>query len=234
MAATEIPQNQLDQLLAYVLDQRTDNIRELLVRNGYAQANDLSKADLQIVFLGAIKDSEPFRNDVSAYLTGLVQDKALSFVQQPRQTTFNMVEAFKGNWGDAKKPKGSKKLNASGDGFLNDTGPTTPATTATPSSSGSFWSTLGSVVNKDTLTSLFNTGLSAVSTKLQSNATKSSEANALELERIRLQQIQAQAAATAAGGGTKPAGLSTGAIVGIAVGGVAVLGLIIFLATKKK
>lgn len=250
MPDNQIPQSQLDKLLAYVMDQRTDNVRELLARNGYAQAQSLTKDQLSTAFLKALKDSETFRSDVSAYLTGLVQEIStsnLSFVGQPERTTMSMVGQPGENNLNAegnKSPHGSKKLSATG--YLNEVGDagagwsadasgkiTTNAAPPTTAGGSGFFKTLGSLVNKDTLTSLFNTGLTAVSTKLQSNAAKSSEQNALELERIRLQQIQAQATLAAQGGGTK-SGLSTGAIVGIAIGGVALLGTIIYLATKKK
>jgi hypothetical protein len=56
----------------------------------------------------------------------------------------------------------------------------------------------------------------------------------LELERLRLQQIQAQKDLQAAGGGLQGTGGMPGwAIATLAIGGVAVVGTIIYFAVKK-
>lgn len=239
MASQTISKKNLDQIMAYVITRRADQLRELLNRNGYASAANLSREDVQRSFLKAIKDSPSFRQDASQFFAEMVvndsKDTAMAF------------STNKGQWRTigSNKPKGSKKLNAvgvlnetgdAGEGWTADTSTGTKTPTPTSSTSGgSFWNTLGSVVNKDTLTSLFNTGLGAVSTSLQAKANKDSEERALELERIRLQQIQAQKDLKEAAGGDTPkdSGLPGWAVASIVVGGLAIVGTVVYLIAKK-
>jgi hypothetical protein len=215
----EIPQNQMDILLAEVLTNNIEDVRQLLVSNGVAGAESMGKTDLKIAFLKAIKDSASFRDSASRFLSSLVQSQA------------NFTGAGNLNFGIG-------IYDDPTDPIPTESNPTATTPVVKPAAStGSFWNTLGGVANQDNLNKLFSTGLDTLSTSLKSKANKASEERALELERIRLEQIQAQKDLVSAGGkvpGTTSTGLSTGAKVGIGIGGAVLLGVIIYLVVRKK
>lgn len=236
MANQTIPKRELDELVAYVITHRADQLRELLTRNGFVSAQNLSKEDVQRAFLKAVKDSPSFRMDASQFFSTVVQNDAgasVGFASQPGSL----------NWTETHSPFGSSKFNATGSGFAPkiitaggmDAAAAAAASTPTPApvAKSSFWSTLGSVANKDTLTALLNTGLGAVSTSLTAKANKGSEERALELERLRLQQIQAQKDLKATPG-SPVSGMPKWAKVSLVIGGVALVGTVIYLVARKK
>jgi hypothetical protein len=216
MADEKMPKGRMDELVAYVITNRVDDVRQLLTRNGFADAPALATEDVQVAFLKAIKDSASFRDDVSEYLSALVQDMSsenASFVQQPNLNLF-----------------GADDIST-----MNTTagaGSTTPTTTTTQKSS--FWSTLGGVASKENLSKLFNTGLDTLSTKLKNDANKASEERALELERLRLQQLQTQKEITGSGGAPTKKGMPGWAIGLIVVGGLGLVGTVLYFALRKK
>lgn len=220
MAKNEIPKKQLDLFIADMLDNHIEDVRQLLNNNG-VPANGLSKADLQIAFLKAVKDSESFRGEASRYMASLAQAKSnFTGVQNKTMLGFGDPDDWNVSGGD-----GVTAYQAAA------TGVAAPATST--GSTSSFWSTLGGVANQQNLNNLFGTGLDVLSTKLKSDANKGSEERALELERLRLQQIYATGDVQARNAALPNKGLSTGAIIGISLGGVAVIGLIVYLAVKK-
>jgi hypothetical protein len=220
----EIPQNQMDLLLAEVLTNHIEDVRHLLVSNGVAGAESMGSNDLKIAFLKAIKDSASFRDSASRFLSSLVQTQANNF------TGAGNLNFGIGIYDDPTDPVPS-------DSNPTTTSATTPVVKPT-TATGSFWSTLGGVANQDNLNKLFSTGLDTLSTTLKNKANKDSEERALELERIRLEQIQAQKDLVNAGGKvpgtTTSTGLSTGAKIGIGVGGAVLIGVVIYLVVRKK
>jgi hypothetical protein len=206
----KISQDQLDELLGYVAANNPEDIRVLLRRNGY-NSDSLASNDLTIAFLKAIKDNGTFRQDVADYLTGMLQhSQQMSFVSNSKQTNFNVVSLAEANTGVA-----------------GATDPVKTTTSTTTSGKSSFWDNLASSQN---VNSLLNTGLSVLSTSLQSKANKDSEERALQAKALDLQIAQTNAAAAAAGGNKKP--VNVWAIVGI-IGGLAVIGMVIYLVSKK-
>ena len=215
------PQKRMDDVLAYVLGNRINDVRQLLVNNGVVGAGSFSDQQVRVAFLKAIKDSESFRSNLASYLTSLVQEEStasfvdqpgMSFVQQPT-LDFTMNTSALGS---------AAAAAASGT-------TTTATTTPTTTSKTSFWSTIGGLASKDNLQTIFNTGLNVAATSLTAKANKESEERALQLEAIRLQQIQAQKELAA----TEKKGLSTGAWIGIVLGIAAIVTVIVIVKKKK-
>lgn len=217
-----IPQKRMDELVAYVFQNKTDDVRNLLTINGVTDAASMPTADVQRAFLKAVKDNSGFRSQASNYFSTLVSGQNFvkqPFVNQPNQPFVSQPY-----------------VNAVNDAYTVDqvieaTAPT-GGTTTTPvkTTSGSFWSNLGGLASKENLNKLFNTGLDTLSNKLQNDANRSSEERALELERLRLQQLQTQQTLGAA---QKP-GLPGWGIALIVVGSLAVVGTVIYLVVRKK
>lgn len=222
---TTLPKKQMDVLLADMLQNDMAGIRGLLTNNGIIDVSSFSDKDTKLAFLKAIKDSASFRSDLANYLTAKVQGKQ-NFIRQPMAMDF------------VDQPKlgfvSTDDISTAGSASTAATpavGTYTAPTTTTTTQKSSFWSTLGGLASKENLQSLFNTGLNVASTSLQNKANKESEERALELERLRLEQINAQKELAASGGLKK--GLSTGAWIGIGLGGVALIVTIILLTRKK-
>lgn len=91
----QFSQAQLDQILGVVVYDHTDDVKQMLRDNGISLPENVSQNEVTVAFLKAIKDSEPFRNYLSDYLTGMVQYEAeKSFVSQPGQY-YNATETEK-------------------------------------------------------------------------------------------------------------------------------------------
>ena len=261
----QIPKKEFDSFLATMLANNTEDVRTLLVSNGFSEASDMGSDDVSKMFLKAVKDSDQFRKVASEYMATLAKksagvlvavEKGLNFIPQPQFQGFVSQPSFQGFveqpafqgfvaqpafQGFNQKKNGSFK-NVDGDWWddynspvsttsTNTSNTSTPTTTTTTKSTGSFWDSLAGVASKENLSNLFNTGLGVLGNKLNADSTKASEERALELERIRLEQIRA--AQQGGGGANATPGLSTGAIVGIAIGGIVVIGTIIYLVAKK-
>lgn len=82
----QFSQAQLDQILGVVVYDHTDDVKQMLRDNGISLPENVSQNEVAVAFLKGIKDSEPFRNYLSDYLTGMVQYEAeKSFVSQSGQ-----------------------------------------------------------------------------------------------------------------------------------------------------
>jgi len=201
----------MDRLLSTVLKNHTEEVRALLINNGITGADGMGKADLQIAFLKAVKDSASFRADASRFLTSLVQAQSANF----SGSYLNL-----GIW------EGEDDIPAD-----NNPIPTKAATDTKAKSS--FWDSLAGVASTDNLNKLFGTGLDTLSNSLKAKANRQSEERALELERLRLEQLNVQKDIQSGGGILPGSGMSLGAKIAIGVGVAGVVGIIIYLAVKK-
>lgn len=192
------------QLLAVYLNDNIKAAISLLNVNGVDIPGSAPKSTVTVAFLKAITDSAQFRNQASTALT--------NYVQSMNQSN-GFIPAFRNAVSEDPEPWLGQAY--------------TPEDAAPPAKK-SIWDTLGGVFTPDVIKSGINTGLGAVSTSIQSKANSKSEQNALELERLRLAQIQAGNESGASAGG-----MSSGAKIGIAVGAIAVVGIIIFMVAKK-
>lgn len=223
MTDAKLSKRKMDEVVAFVLTNRMGDVQQLLARNGVS-TEGMNPAALQVAFLKAVKDSQAFRDDVSGYLSALVQDQA-SFVSQP-QLGF-VEEPYLNTVTLADMAKEAAKSSSSG-AAAGAAGSTSKTTTG-----GTFWSSLGGLASTENLNKLFNTGLDTLSNKLKNDSNKSSEERALELERLRLQQLQAQTDLKKVDGQNKKT-LPGWGIALIAVGGLVVVGTVIYLAVRKK
>lgn len=223
MTDAKLSKRKMDEVVAFVLTNRMGDVQQLLARNGVS-TEGMNPAALQVAFLKAVKDSQAFRDDVSGYLSALVQDQA-SFVSQP-QLGF-VEEPYLNTVTLADMAKEAAKSSSSG-AAAGAAGSTSKTTTGS-----SFWSSLGGLASTENLNKLFNTGLDTLSNKLKNDSNKSSEERALELERLRLQQLQAQTDLKKVDGQNKKT-LPGWGIALIAVGGLVVVGTVIYLAVRKK
>lgn len=223
-----LSKNKMRQALAQTMQYPSD-LRQMLLNNGIANAESLNDYDTQIATLKAVKDSASFRSDLANFMTEMVKSSTkkgvasnfvsqgdLGFVAQQRSLNFGALDTPLSN---TVSLGGSSSSGAAAAG----------GSTSTSNGGGDFWSALGGLATTQNLQSLFNTGLGAVSSSLQSKANSQSEAAALALEQTKLQELQTQQQLNAAGVG----GLSTGAWIGIGAG-VLVLTIILVVALRKK
>lgn len=220
-----------DRIIAYIMVNQPEDVKAMLKASGYAYPD--STVGVQHAFLKAIKDDPAFRANLVTYATEKARTRGkMNFVSQPAMTA-GFVSQPAMTMGFVSQPQSMLNIVTiappTGSGSITTDTLATNNTATTNTTKTSFWDKLGSAFTADTIKTVVNTGLGAVSTKLQSNANTKSEENALELERIRLAQIEAQNA-----GKGIVTGLSTGAIVAIGLAGLLIIGLIIYAVKKKK
>jgi len=204
-----INQQQVEELLADFLFNNKPKAVELLNLNGVIVSNSTPIEAVQIAFLKAMMDSPNFRNQASAVLYDHLQ----------RSSHYNYVDQFYGLFG-------TEDIQDS----PTTTKSTSTATTSTEKKSG-LGGFLGQIFTPDVIKTGINTGLTILSNKSSQAAADSSQQAALEAQRNQLAIIQAQAEAAK----TQPKkGMSTGAIIGITVGSLAVVGTLIWLVVKMK
>ncbi len=229
------PEN-VSRLLAGYLTEKKDEAANLLRVNGISVNALSTQSDIRLAYLKAIKDSDQFRSSASTALTKFVQsitDKS-NFVDNLGFCFVDNVDTRTGvdnlsfvNNDDHLNTIGIAPTTINPNYASGVTSTTAPSTTTTKTG---FWSSLGNIFTPEVIQTGVKTGLGALSTKLQSDANASSEANALRLEELRLQQMQAQAEINK----TSPASkMSTGAKVAIGVGVAALVGTVIWLAVRK-
>lgn len=195
-----VSQAHVDVLLADFMQDKKKML-DLLHKNGIKVGNTLSLKVVQTAFLKAIKDSDHFRQQVTAALT-----QHSNFVDNMQYLNETGTDA---------------------EPWLGGTPTTTSTTTTSTTKTKSFF---GSIFTPELIQSGIKTGLEKISADSTAKARQQSEQNALELERIRLEQINAQANANK----NKPAGMSTGLKVGLIVGGIAVVGTVIWLVVRAR
>lgn len=233
----KISEKQLDQVIGYALANHRNDIINALVQSGYANANALKDSDLGVAFLKAVKDSASFRGRISQILTEMVQKEkgqSKSFVNQP-VADLDVTGGMFDNYFNVIDHISTEQINRNLETVTGSSDYNVPNTTSTTNTKTqtAFGSALSGLVTSDTLSKVFNVGLDALSTKLQTSANKGSEERALQLKAYELQIAALNAAGKT--GNTSTSSFPTWAKVSLAVVGAAGIGLLVYkLATKKK
>lgn len=163
-------------LLAEFLDNNKDAAIRLLQVHGVDMPAISTKREVRIAFLKAIKDSELFRKDAARLLAASVDSRgAANFIGQPG--------AYLNETGDAEPWYGDLKATPT---------TTTTTTSTTTKSGGGFWSSLGKIFTPEIIQKGINTGLDSLNAKMQSDANKVGEQNAIAYEAEKTRQMQAQ------------------------------------------
>jgi hypothetical protein len=189
----------------------------LLKKYGVAVDNSYSNEELIVGTLAAVQSKERFREDLKNLLTETTS-QALSFTGEEGMNFFyadgpTIYDIFDDNTSSAAT--------------------TQPSSTAGTTTAQKQKTALGSLLSdKDTLKNILGTGLNVLSTSLtsKSNQKLADKALAIETEKTK------QAALSYGGGGAQPTaknGWSTGAIIGVTLLGIVVLGGTIYLATRN-
>lgn len=220
--------NNVSLLLAHYLKKDEEGAVKLLKVYGVSISPLSSSRQIRFAFLKAIKENEQFRMDVAKILASRVPSKgqkpAHQFVNQPAASAdFINQPAFQNLFG------------------AEDVGGTTTSTgttssTGTSSGGGGFWDTLGNIFSKEVIQKGINTGLDALSAKMQADANKTTEQNALALEEERLKQLQTQLEIEKARA-NKPPGSSMPTWAKWAIGGgvglIVIIGVVALTRRKK-
>lgn len=218
--------NNVSALLAHFLKNNESTAIKMLEVYGVSMPVFATSGQVRVAFLKAIKDNEAFRADASKMLSSTIPTRpnkkefvnqpavALDFISQPAFHNFSEGDVW----------------NAPAD---STTGSTSGSSGS--SSGGGFWSTLGGIFSKEVIQKGINTGLDALSSKLQANANKTTEKNALALEAERLKQLQTQLEIERARA-NQPlgAGMPTWAKWAIGVGVAAILLISVVVIVRKK
>jgi hypothetical protein len=211
----------------YVVQNKKSDVLGLLLRNGVVVPSNASDVTIALAVTNLLKVSKTFYNEFSKLLVN--QDVVYGMSANMSGSYSNMSGSYANAIGDSAfcKDTTNKKLfptsykNACEDSSTFDTSifnPSTKDTKPKDTSSNSGWLNTG----LDLLQKGFQGYL-----QLDDNRTKRELADAS----VRL----SESGATIPTDGTPPPkGLSTGAIVGISLLGVTVVGLVVYLVVKKK
>ena len=219
-------------LLSYQVVNDKDSLVKLLKRNGIQMPENASDAEITSAVLLASAKSPNFKKELASLLASSAKpagEKFSSFVGQDMGFTgiddfsFTGMEGFENQVGS---PAPALKISA------------TPTATIAPAvaakgktgvgkalaSIGNFFKT--SVLTKENVDTALQIGLTKINAKTQAKA------NQVAQEGVILQQYQDEIRNQQAA--SQKQGLSTGAWIGIGLGVAAVVGIVIFFATRKK
>jgi hypothetical protein len=251
--ATLTHPNTMRILLANFFKDSKDQAVSLLQKSGIAISNSAPARQVQIAWLKAMKDSASFRAAAADKLTHYVTIVKAKITEPAKGASSNFVGSY-GRYYNVLDDTSSMQDVYSSDTSANDTsgvtssvlnsgvfstdtgtsntgtGTSTASTSqgASGTSSGGFWSTLGSIFTPKVIQQGISTGLQAYSTNLTASANASSEKNALAVEQSRLAQAQLAA--------QKPsAGLSSGwkVAIGVTIALVLITAVAVFAHRKK-
>jgi hypothetical protein len=218
-------------LLAYQVVNDKDSLVKLLKRNGIQMPQNPSDTELTSAVLLASAKSANFKKELASLLASSAKpagEKFSSFVGQDMGFTgiddfsFTGMEGFENQIGS---PAPALKISA------------TPSVTVQPTvakektgvgkvlaSIGNFFKT--SVLTKENVDTAIQIGLTKINTQTQAKANQVAQEGAV------LQQYQDEIRNQQAA--SQNQGLSTGAWIGIGLGVAALVGIVIFFATRKK
>lgn len=251
-----VPPSHMDNLLAYVLGNKKQDLVALLQKHSVAVTSASSIATVQIAVLAAIRDDQDFRNDFSVYLGNLVKKDSVAaknnnFIGQPvylnASGKMNAVDDYSyiDYSQDSVSDADMNNVNyAVSPGLATISGAAPASAVIAPGSistqapgssqvgggsSGGFWSNLGSAFNAATISNIINTGVNVYGAKLQADANKGLAQNALTAQQLKLAQINAQNQ-----GKQLSTGMSGWAIAGLILGIAGIITVIVIVAKKKK
>jgi len=206
-----------------------DKVIALLKKYGVAVDNSYSNDELIVGVLTAVQANARFRQDLSNLLTQTTSE-SLSFTGESGMQFFYAA-------GDAEATDPWASItnfyakNNPGQAIGGNNGPVANIPTSTTTTQKS---ALGSLLSdKNTLSSILNTGLSTLSTSLTNKSNQKLANTALAIETEKTKQAQA----AVAGGGAVPgkgAPMSMGLKIGLAVGGAVLLTFVIVMLVKPK
>ena len=222
-------------LLAYQVVNDKESLVKLLKRNGIQMPANPSDAELTSAVLLASAKSPNFKRELATLLASSAKpagDKFSSFVGQEMDFTgiddfsFTGMEGFEnGNGSGVKSPAPVLKISPTPTATIKpaaDKGKTKVGTAL--SSIGKFFKE--NVLTKENIDTAVQVGLTKINTKTQAKA------NQVAQESLVLQQYQDDIRNQQAS--AQKTGLSTGAWIGIGLGAAALIGIVIFFATRKK
>jgi hypothetical protein len=215
--------------IMYVVQNKKSDVLGLLLRNGVVVPSDASDLTIAMAVTNLLKVSKSFYNDFSKLL---VNPDVIYGMSSNMSGSYSNMSGYSNAIGDSAfcQDKSNKQFFPSSyksacegsstfdTSIFNTTTKDTKDTKDTkPKKEGSGWLNQG--------LGLLQEGFAGY-LQLDDNKTKRELANA--------SMIIAQSGGTTIDGTPPPKGLSTGAIVGISLLGVTVVGLIIYVITKKK
>jgi hypothetical protein len=210
--------------LGMAIVRNREKIIALLKKYGVAVDSSYTNDELIVGVLTAVQSNKRFRDDLSKLLADSTSD-TLSFTGEAGQQFFNaagdpwaeLTAAYANN-------NPSKAIMGSG-GVANTT---TTGTTTQKTAIGSLLS------DKNTLSSILNTGLATLSTSLTNKSNQKLANTALAIETEKTKQAALSASGTGAGTPSGKAPMSLATKIGLAVAGTGILVLIIYLIAKPK
>lgn len=225
------------ELISYTIVTDKQSLVKLLERNGISLPSDPSDKDVTIAILLASSKSPNFKNELSKLLTSKVSEASGQFTNLVGntqdfgftgvddlgyvgdETFFNLNEPSKLGY----TPKGLPKASATSVNTASDTKATKPKTKV-----GSVIASIGqflgnNIFTADNINSGLQLGLTSMNNRIQGKQ------NAIQNEALILQQQQDEIRNQV---GAKK-GISTNTII-IGIVGVALVGTIIYVLTKKK
>lgn len=198
--------------IMYVVVNKRAEVIALLIKNGVKVPNNATNMQLALLVTNLLKISKPFFRDFNELLS---QKEVIS----------GIFQGFDGSYSNAfgKSKPFSNLPTFDKDLFPNSTTSTTTTPAKETKTGGNFW---GNALG------LLQTGFQGY-LALDENKTKRELANAS----VQIKQSDvslAEKGILPSGNTPTPTGLSTGAIIGLSVLGIAVVGGVLYLALKKK
>jgi hypothetical protein len=206
-----------------------EKVVALLKKYGVAVDSSYSNDELIVGVLTAVQANARFRQDLGNLLTQTTSE-SLNFTGESGMQFFYAAGDPESSdpWASITK---AYAQNNPGQAIGAGSGPvantTTPTTTTQKSALGSLLS------DKNTLSSILNTGLSTLSTSLTNKSNQKLAKTALAIETEKTKQAQAAVAGGGAAPGTR-APISMGLKIGLAVGGAVLLTFVIVMLVKPK
>lgn len=218
-------------LLAYQVVNDKESLLKLLKRNGIQMPQNPSDTETTSAVLLASAKSPNFKRELATLLASSAKpagEKFSSFVGQEMGFTglddfsFTGMEGFENQIGS---PAPALKISAT------PTATVTPTPTKDKTKVGTALASIGkffkeNILTKENIDTAVQVGLTKINTKTQAKANQVAQEGVIlqqYQDDIRNQQAQAQ-----------KTGLSTGAWIGIGLGVAALVGIVIFFATRKK
>ena len=193
--------------IMYVIQTKRSEVINLLLKNGVVVPMNATDMQIALLVTNLLKVSKSFYKDFSALLISQDTIKGMSL---------NMSGSYSNVVGDGKVFDFS--VFQGGTPTTTNFAPTTTSNTSTPPKSSPSWLNQG--------LNLLQTGFQGY-LQLDDNKTKRELANASV-------QLSANQQATDSLTPPPPTGLSTGAIIGLSILGISVVGLVIYFINKNK
>jgi hypothetical protein len=196
--------------IGVIYEQDRPSLLSMLNSAGYDVNENSSESDVYSAAFLAIKDSSRFRKDLQQYIVSARQ-AAVADEQNLEQTGLTSLGQNVGRVAQGAQQQSTKKSGKT--------------------AVGSFLSNLSSTLfTKENLNTAVQTGINIFSTKLQQQASRQGEERAIQFEIAKAQAAAEESKAAFLKGGSKNKWIAPVAI----IGGLAIVGVIIYFVVKKK